>query len=436
MQDFYIGAATAAHQVEGNNIHSDYWVQENLEHSMFVEPSGRAVDHYNRYQEDIDLMKEAGLDAYRFSIEWARIEPEEGVFDEQEIAHYLNVIKYCLASGLEPVVTLMHFTSPAWLITKGGWENPEVVEYFGRYTEKIVSVIGPYVKVICTINEANMRLQLQSLMKSMMARMSASQDQSKAQPAGGSDTAKNIQVGLNMKADMQSAMMESARAFGVSDPRKIATFVSACTPEGDILVMKAHQKAKEVIKNLFPEIQVGLTLSLHDMQVVDGAGAAAAEKAAAEWNDEFVHYLPYIGEDDFLGVQCYTRKCFDASGEVAAPDAGRLTQMGYEGYAPAIGNVVRTVAKDFHGDLYVTENGLATDDDEWRCEFVKEAVGSVLKAKADGIPVKGYFYWSLLDNFEWQRGFSMTFGLISVDRDGNMARYPKESLRALGNLNL
>jgi len=168
------------------------------------------------------------------------------------------------------------------------------------------------------------------------------------------------------------------------------------------------------------------------MQVVDGAGAAAAEKAAAEWNDEFVHYLPYIGEDDFLGVQCYTRKCFDENGEAVPADMGRRTQMGYEGYAPAISNVVRTVARDFHGDLYVTENGLATDDDEWRCEFVEEAVENVLKCREDGLPVKGYFYWSLLDNFEWQRGFSMTFGLISVDRAGNMSRHPKKSLKVLG----
>ena len=112
-KEFLLGAATAAHQVEGNNIHSDYWVQENLPHSQFVEPSGLAVDHYNRYAEDIQLMKKAGLNAYRFSIEWARIEPEEGHFDEKEVQHYLDVIHCCKENGLEPVVTLMHFTSPA-----------------------------------------------------------------------------------------------------------------------------------------------------------------------------------------------------------------------------------------------------------------------------------------------------------------------------------
>ncbi len=119
-KDFMLGAATAAHQVEGNNIGSDYWIMENLEHSVFVEKSGLAVDHYNRYEEDIDLLKQAGLNAYRFSIEWARIEPVEGQWNEKEMEHYIKVIDYCLANGIEPVVTYHHFSSPAWLITKGG----------------------------------------------------------------------------------------------------------------------------------------------------------------------------------------------------------------------------------------------------------------------------------------------------------------------------
>ena len=140
---FMVGAATAAHQVEGNNIHSDYWLQEQLEHSSFVEPSGLACDHYNRYEEDIRLMAKAGLNAYRFSVEWARIEPEEGVFDEAEVEHYRKVIRFCKERGIEPIVTLMHFTSPAWLIRKGGWEAESTIEYFRRYasyvTEKLVS---------------------------------------------------------------------------------------------------------------------------------------------------------------------------------------------------------------------------------------------------------------------------------------------------------
>ena len=136
-KDFLLGAATAAHQVEGNNRNSDNWAQEQMQHSSFVEPSGDACDHYNRYEEDIRLMAKAGLNAYRFSVEWARIEPEEGVFDEKATQHYRDVIRCCKENGLEPIVTLHHFTSPVWLIRKGGWEADTTPADFARYARYI-----------------------------------------------------------------------------------------------------------------------------------------------------------------------------------------------------------------------------------------------------------------------------------------------------------
>lgn len=421
-KNFMLGAATAAHQVEGNNKNSDYWIMENLTHSVFAEKSGLAVDHYNRYEEDIDLLKKAGLNAYRFSIEWARIEPSEGEWDEKEMEHYIKVIDYCLLNGIEPVVTLHHFTSPAWVITKGGWESPDVVSYFERYAKYVTEHISGKVNYICTINEANMRLQMAFLIKDIMARM-ANQKCDKKQES-------SVQVGVNLSQDqseMMKGMMETAAAFKVNDPRKVANFVSQCTPEGDILVMKAHQAAKKAIKSINSNIQVGLTLSLHDIQSVDGG-----EKNAAEaWDNEFVHYLPYIDGDDFLGVQCYTRKIFDANGANTSLETGPKTQMGYEDYPQGIVNVVRKCAKEFKGDLIVTENGIATSDDDRRCEFINEAVTGLKECIGEGINLKGYFAWSLLDNFEWQKGFSMTFGLIAVDRE-TMKRMPKKSLSLLG----
>ena len=121
-KEFLLGASTAAHQVEGNNRYSDLWAQEQMEHSSFAEPSNDAVDHYHRYEEDIALLAGAGLNAYRFSIEWARVEPQEGCFDESELEHYRKVIRCCREHGVEPVVTLHHFSSPKWLIERGGWE--------------------------------------------------------------------------------------------------------------------------------------------------------------------------------------------------------------------------------------------------------------------------------------------------------------------------
>ncbi|MEE0105356.1 MAG: family 1 glycosylhydrolase [Lachnospiraceae bacterium] len=426
-QGFMVGASTAAHQVEGNNVHSDYWLQENVEHSQFVEPSGEAVDHYHRYEEDIRLMAEAGLNAYRFSIEWARIEPKQGEFDENEIEHYRKVIACCKENGVEPVVTLHHFTSPAWVISRGGWENEEVVDWFANYVQYVVKHLGSELRYICTINEANMRLQLAAIMKKYMGQMAGGQQEEKNAPKEG-----DVQVGLNLDQGMNTmmlGMMECAKAFGLQDPRGIHTFVSMCTPQGDILVMKAHQAAKKVIKELYPDIKVGLTLSLHDMQPATG-GEDAAHK---EWEEEFSHYLPYIAEDDFLGVQSYTRQCFDEKGNKYTPEGVELTQMGYEFYPQAIANVVRAAAKEFKGDLIVTENGVATADDSRRQEYIKEATAGLQACIADGIPLKGYLHWSLMDNFEWQKGFSMQFGLIAVDRS-NMKRTPKESLSLLGSM--
>ena len=150
---FFVGAVTAAHQVEGNNIHSDYWAQEQLPHTSFAEPSGIACDHYNRYEEDIRLLADAGLNAYRFSIEWARIEPEEGKFDPAEIEHYRKVIACCKAHGVEPVATLLHFTSPKWLIAKGGWEAESTVEYFKRYVSYVMEQLGSELHYICTMED-------------------------------------------------------------------------------------------------------------------------------------------------------------------------------------------------------------------------------------------------------------------------------------------
>ena len=413
---FLIGAATAAHQVEGSNIHSDYWAQEHMPHSSFAEPSGIACDHYNRFEEDIRLMAQAGLNAYRFSIEWARIEPEEGQFDENELAHYRQVIRCCRENGVEPMVTLMHFTSPVWLIKKGGWEAESTIAYFRRYAAYVAQKLGDEIKYVCTINEANMGLQLAAIFRRF--RLMAEQ----AKKAEGT-----VQVGMNfqkMMENMQYAAMENAEIFGTPQPQ---IFVSSRTAEGDALVFRAHQAAKEAIKAIHPEIQVGITLSLHDLQALPG-GEAFAEKA---WEEEFRHYLPFIQGDDFLGVQNYTRTQYGPTGQLACPAGAELTQMDYEFYPEALEHVIRKVHADFPGNLIVTENGVATADDTRRVKFICRALQGVESCLRDGIPVKGYCHWSLMDNFEWQKGFSMTFGLIAVDR-ATQERRPKESLKYLG----
>ena len=417
---FFIGAATAAHQVEGNNIHSDYWAQEQLPHTSFTEPSGDACDHYNRFEEDIKLLADAGLNAYRFSVEWARIEPEEGKFDEREIEHYRQVIACCKQNGVEPIVTLMHFTSPVWLIRKGGWEAESTVEDFRRYAAYVTEKLGGELRYICTINEANMGLQLAAIAKRFQ--LMAQQAARSAKSAEGT-----VQVGMNfekMMENMKFAAMENAQVFGTPQPQ---IFVSSRTPEGDKLVFRAHQAAKAAIKALHPNIHVGITLSMHDCQALPG-GERFAEAA---WDEEFRHYLPYIEDDDFLGVQIYPRTQYGPEGQLPCPEGAELTQMDYEFYPEALEHVIRKVHEDFKGDLIVTENGVAVSDDSRRVEFIRRALRGVENCLADGIPVKGYCYWSLMDNFEWQKGYSMTFGLIAVDRK-TQSRTPKKSLSVLG----
>lgn len=423
-KDFLIGAATAAHQVEGNNIHSDYWAQEHMVHTDFLEPSGEAVDHYHRYEEDIRLMADAGLNAYRFSIEWARIEPREGCFDETQIAHYRDVIHACKSKGIEPIVTLLHFTSPKWLISKGGWESDETPGYFARYTRYVMERLGGELRYVCTINEANMGIQVAAIAKRYMQQMMAKMQAGKT---GTDKTDGTVQMGLNlekMMANQQAAEKERMEVFGVA---KTECFTSPRTAHGDEIVMEAHKAARAVIREVAPHVRLGLTLSLHDIQAQPGG----EENAEKEWAEEFTHYLPAIEGDDFLGVQNYTRTRIGAEGSLPTPEGAELTQMDYEFYPQALENVIRRVARDFKGDLLVTENGIATDDDSRRAAFIETALSGVKTCIDDGIPVKGYMYWSLLDNFEWQKGYSMTFGLIAVDRS-TQQRSPKPSLALLG----
>lgn len=428
-QDFLVGAATAAHQVEGNNIHSDYWAMEHMKYGNFNEPSLDAVDHYNRYEEDIKMVAEAGLNAYRFSIEWARIEPKQGVYDENEIEHYRKVLTCCRENGVEPIVTMMHFTSPKWLIENGGWENEATVEAFKNYCQYVTEQLGDLMHYVCTINEANMGIQVAAISARYRAQMMAKMQRMQQ---GGAEEKKDLegtaQVGMNfndMMANMQKQKEENVEIFGTDT---LQAFVSARTPEGDMLVIRAHQAARAAMKAVKPELQIGLTLSLHDIQAQEGG----EETAAKEWVDEFTHYVPYIKEDDFFGLQNYSRSLIGPNGILPVPEGAEITQMDYEYYPEGLEHVIRRVYEEMPMPIMVTENGIATADDTRRVAYIQTAMKGVENCIQDGIPVKGYMYWSMMDNFEWQKGFGMTFGLISVDRT-TQTRTAKPSLTVLGN---
>ncbi|MDE5670886.1 MAG: family 1 glycosylhydrolase [Eubacterium sp.] len=433
-KDFLLGASTSSHQVDGNNIHSDYWAMEQMKNSQFVEPSGKAVDHYNRYEEDIKMLADAGLNAYRFSIEWARIEPKKGIFDKKEMQHYKDVIACCKKYNVEPIITLHHFTSPKWLIDMGGWDNEEVVELFADYTKYVVDNIKDDVNYICTINEANMRLQVKSLMKRFMKQMMAKaggnmpEIPSVEQNDSSNDMEGQVQVGLNLSNPMEKMKLtaiENMQVFGDMNPH---TFVSAAGENGDKIVIKAHKASKKVIKSINPKIKVGITLSLHDIQWIDGG----EEKAKDSWDEEFGHYIEHICDDDFFGLQNYTRTVYGKDGIVPVENGVQMTQMDYEIYPEALGHVIRRVNKEMPNvPIIVTENGIAIDDDNIRCDFIDKAIKEIQLCKQDGIDILGYCYWSLLDNFEWQKGFALTFGLCEVNHS-DFERTPKNSLAHLG----
>lgn len=413
--EFLIGTATAAHQVEGNNIYSDFWAMEQMKHSMFAEPSKDAVDHYHHYEEDIRLMAESGLNAYRFSIEWARIQPTEEEWNETEIDHYRKVLLCCHENGITPIVTMHHFSSPKWLISSGGWENPQTAELFAAYCKRVIEELGNLMEYVCTINEANMGVQIAHMM----------QDEN-----DGKNT-ENVQVGLSdldHTFDFQAAMQETAETFGC-DPTKLNIFLFPRSPEGDKIIIDAHKKARDAMKEVCPKLKIGMTLSLYDIQTIAGG----EKKAAEAWEEDFGHYLPAIKNDDFIGVQNYTRKIMGANGAMPVPEGSECTQMGYEYYPQGIAHVVRRVAEVFKGEILVTENGIATDNDERRVEFIRVALEGLLECIEDGIKLKGYMHWSFVDNFEWMAGYVPTFGLVKVDRK-IQTRYPKPSLKLLGSM--
>lgn len=420
-KNFMIGAATAAHQVEGNNVNSDYWVMENLSGSTFKEPSLDATDHYNRYREDIKMLAKAGLNAYRFSIEWARIEPAKGSFEKKEIEHYRDVLKCCYEYQVTPIVTLHHFSSPKWLISEGGWESESTIEYFGKYCGYVISELGDLLAYVCTINEANMGVQLVRVMKDYMSKMAKAASE---KPANA-----DVQVGINidkMQNPREKYNTGLKEAFGI-EAEQIQVFLSPRTKEGDIIIMKCHEKAREIIKSINPNIKVGVTMSLYDYQALPGG----EKYIDALWEEDFLHYLPYIGADDFFGVQNYTRKVFGPEGKVEPDENTRMTEAGNEFYPESLAGVIRFVSKHWDKEIIVTENGISTSNDEDRVEFIRGTIDGVYRCIEEGINVSGYIHWSLLDNFEWQKGFDQKFGLIAVDRT-TQTRIPKESLRVLG----
>src|SRR5918992_2194036 len=375
--DYFIwGTATSAHQVEGSNHNSDWWLWEHEPSSPCREPSGDACDHYHLYRDDIELLARLGFNAYRFSIEWARIEPEEGEFSRAQLEHYRRMLAACRDRGLMPVVTFHHFTSPRWVAAVGGWTEPATADRFARFSERAMTHLGDLMGMACTINEPNIVAEY------------------------------GYEAGVF--------------APGRKDP-------AARDASNDVFIA-AHRRAYEAIKGVMPEVPVGLTLAMRDYQAVDG-GEATLERLRARSEDI---YLEAARGDDYIGVQTYSRERIGPHGPVGPAEGAELTLMGYEFYPQALGATIRRAHEvSPEAPAVVTENGIGTADDDRRIAYVSQALKEVRSCLDEGIDVRGYFYWSALDNFEWALGYEPTFGLIGVDRT-TQERSPKPSARWLG----
>lgn len=373
---FLWGAATAAHQVEGNNLNSDFWKLEQAAAEHGMQLSGDADDSYHRFAEDMQLLADAGFNAYRFSIEWARIEPTRGRFSNAELAHYRRMIDTALELGLAPVVTLHHFTHPQWFGKADAWLASDAVEVFVRYVEQACTILEG-VEWVCTINEPNV-------------------------------------LAMNHGALRRVAAGEPYPFDALPD-----------TEVGDALIA-AHSAAAPLVREK-TGAKVGWTVANQALIAAPGCEAKRAE-VQEQWEDR---YLRAARADDFVGVQSYTSQLVDDNGVVPHPEHPDNTLMGWAYRPDALGIAVRHT-HDVVGDVpvVVTENGIATADDERRIAYTRAALGHLRDAIEEGIDVQGYCHWSLLDNFEWGR-WEPTFGLIAVDRT-TFERCTKPSLSWLG----
>jgi beta-glucosidase len=369
---FVWGTATAAHQIEGGNWNNDWWAWEHADGSPCAEPSADACDSWNRADEDVALVADMGLGSYRFSVEWSRIQPEAGEWSAAAVAHYRRLCEALRAHGIEPTVTFHHFTTPRWLAERGGWEDPETADRFAEFCHRLSGELGDVIGRACTINEPNIVATMGWLLGFF--------------PPGKTDHDLRLRV-------------------------------------NDVFV-DAHGKAVDAIRAAAPGVPVGLTLSMTDYQAVEGG-----EQRTARMRDEMEDvFLRATEGDDFLGVQTYSRMRIGPDG-ILGPEAGvPVLDMGYELWPQSLEACLRRAWSVTGGrvPLIVTENGIGTTDDYQRIAYVHAALEGVLRALADGLDVRGYTYWSLLDNFEWAFGYRPRFGLVSVDRT-TFARTPKPS---------
>lgn len=378
---FLWGAATSGHQTEGNNVSSDCWVLENLPSSNFQEPSRDACDSFHRWPLDMDIARSLNLTAYRFSLEWSRIEPEPGLFSTAMLDHYLAMIEGCTARGLKAVVTFNHFTCPTWFAMRGGWTNPDAPQLFARFCDRAARHLSSGIHAAVTLNEPNlMRLLHYKLPKVAFA---------------------------------GSPAVQARAARSVGSEQFVAMLVETPAQTEAVLpiMIAAHKAGRAAIKAVRANLPIGVSLAMEDDQAV-GSPETRDHKRKVCYDD----WLAAARDDDFIGVQNYERQRVGADGLLPPPEGAARSTEGAEIYPASLAGAVGYAWDVAKVPVLVTEHGIGTADDSQRAALIPAALGHLHDLMAKGVPVLGYMHWSLLDNFEWIFGYKKHYGLTQVDR--------------------
>jgi beta-glucosidase len=399
-KDFLWGSATASHQIEGGCTNNNWFAFESAVDEKGKprikngQKAGLACDSWNRYKEDTQIMKALSLNSYRFSVEWSKIEPKQGEFDQAALDHYEQVVDDLLANGIEPLVTLHHFSNPLWFEQQGAFLQDNSPQIFAQFCERVVQRLASKVKLWCTINEPSVYAAFGYATAEF--------------PPGEKDYKK------------------AARAFRN--------------------MMLSHTAAYRVIKRIRPEAKVGMAVHIHFCDPLNPWNlfdVLVAHLLNKNMNDSHFPYLTkgrfsfsipgmvnetYSGAEkdafDFIGLNYYTHsyRKFEPSGSDQFPEViklppDQLTDMGNEMYPAGLYRALKLITRYTSKPIYILENGIADKADTRRARYIEEHLLVLNKAIADGMDIRGYQYWSLLDNFEWAKGFDMKFGLYKVDFD-------------------
>lgn len=395
-KSFLWGVATSSHQIEGGNYNNwTVWELENAKtlaksagyklkdfpiwpdiKQAATDPknyvSGRSTDHYNRYEEDFEIIRKMNLNSFRFSVEWSRVEPDEGVWNVTEIEHYKRYIKALKQRGIEPVLTLYHWTVPVWFAKKGAFEKSRNIEYFVRFAEKIVEELGSELHLIITVNEPD-------------------------------------------------TVSSHGYYFQEHPPQKRSALKLFWVYRNHL---KAHKRVYDLIRRRSRRFKIGFVKSYShvvkgDDRLLTGF-AVALDRFVRDWV-----VLRYVGRrQDFIGLNYYFTDVY--RGLKIVHENPKVSDLGWELNPEGLEYVLKRLAK-YKKPLYVFETGVADMHDQYRRDWLNKTIVSVQRARVDGADVRGYFHWSLLDNFEWAYGNWPRFGLIGIDYDNNMRRIPRKS---------